>query len=140
MTNIVSENKNCPISLCGGSNFKLKAYFHVQNIPFFDLTTKTSGKIHNFLKYCHFWISVNDTFAKSEIIYQKLILTQWKCLKMVRKGLFFKFLGFSRKLRPPAEQKSAFLIFKDNSGHNTWEKREIPSNFQNHKRFGSAVT
>ena len=44
---------------------------------------------------------------------------------MVGKGLFFTFKGFSPNFRPPAEQKSAFLIFKDNQGQNTWHKREI---------------
>ena len=123
---IVFENQNAKILLCWGSNFNLKAYFPVKNIPFFDLTAKIFLKIENFQKYWRFWISVNGTFSKSEIFHRKLILTHRKCFKMVRKGSFFEFLGFSRNFRPPAEQKSAFLIVKDNQSHNKWEKREIP--------------
>ena len=123
---IVFENEKCQILLCWGSNFKLKVNFPVKNIPFFALQAKNSEKMQFFWKYWHFWISVYETFSKSEIFCKKLILARRKCFKMVQKGLFFKFLGFSRNLRPPAEQKSAILIFKDNQSHNIWEKREIP--------------
>ena len=136
---IVFENEKCQILLCLGYNFKLKAYFLVKNIPFFDLSAKNSEKIQNFLKYWHFWISVNDTFPKSEIFHQKLILTRWNCFKIVRKGLFFTFLVFSRDFRSPARQKLAFLIFKDNQGQNIWEKGKFPRKFWDHNRFGSAL-
>ena len=133
LTRIVSESKKCQILLCGGSNFKPKANFPAKNIPFFDLITKNLEKIQNFQKYCHFWISINGTFSKTEIFHKKLILTQLKWSKMVQKGFFSKYFGFSNNFRPPAEQKSAFFIFKDNPRQNIWHKREIPTNFQNHK-------
>ena len=113
-------------ALLWGSNLELKAYFPVINIPFFDSEAKNSEKIQTFHRYLRFWISVYRTFSKSEKFHWKMILTQRKCLKMVQKGLFFEFLGHLRNFWPPAEQKSAFLIFKDNQSHNIWEKREIP--------------
>ena len=112
LNGIVFENEKCQILLCWGPKSRLKANFPVKNIPFFDLEAKNLEKIQNCLKYWHFWISVNQTFSKSEIFHKKLILTQWKCFKMVQKGFFFKILGLSRNFGSPAEQKSAFLIFK----------------------------
>ena len=126
MTQIVFQNEKCQILLCWGSNFKLKAYFPVRNIPFVVSEAKNSEKIQNFHRYLRFWISVYGTFSKSQIFHKKLGLTQWKCLKMVRKGLFFNFLVHSHNFGPPTEQKSAFLIFKDNQSHNISEKWEIP--------------
>ena len=46
---------------------------------------------------------------------------------MARVGLYFKFIGFYCNFRPPAEKNSAFSNFSDNTGHNIWDERGIPT-------------
>ena len=110
-----------------------------------SVTTRLSFQRHrkkfqNFWKYFHFWITVNQTFSKSEIFCKKLILTRWKCSKLVRKRFFSIFSALHVNLDPPRSRIWHFSFSKTIIFKIYETKGKFPQSFCNHKRIVTALT